>query len=439
MINLQMVRPTALAAAAAVTISSSSQGQERPSCASDNAGLSVPPGFCALIVADGVGRARHLTVAPNGDVIIALARDRGPDRTVVEGGVLVLRDTDGDGTADERYRFGSGAGNDVALWGGYLYYATDAQIVRYEWNVGAASDPGPAYTVVRGLPAVRSHRPKSIAFGEDGSLFVNVGSPSNACQDPDRTAGARGKDPCDELETRAGIWRFDANGMGQTQEDGQRFATGLRNTVALAARPQDGKLYGVVHGRDQLDGMWPDLFSERDNAEKPAEEFVRIEQGSDFGWPYCYYDPALQRKILAPEYGGDGETIGRCSEKQDPMIGFPAHWAPNALHFYRGDQLPVRYRGGAFIAFHGSWNRAPLPQGGYNIVFAPFDGGEPTGEWEVFAEGFAGDEVSPRGAEHRPCGVTEGPDGSLYLSDDAGGRIYRILYVGEGREEGTRR
>jgi glucose/arabinose dehydrogenase len=164
--------------------------------------------------------------------------------------------------------------------------------------------------------------------------------------------------------------------------------------------------------------------------EKPAEEFVLIGQGSDFGWPYCYYDPASDTKVLAPEYGGDGREVGRCAEKDDPLIAFPAHWAPNGLHFYRGDQFPAEYNGGAFIAFHGSWNRAPMPQGGYNVVFAPFEGNEPTGEWSVFADGFAGSDVSPRGAAHRPVGIAEGPDGSLYVSDDAGGRIYRILYVG---------
>jgi glucose/arabinose dehydrogenase len=167
-----------------------------------------------------------------------------------------------------------------------------------------------------------------------------------------------------------------------------------------------------------------------DNAEKPAEEFVRIEEGDNVGWPYCYYDPEIERKVLAPEYGGDGSRQGRCADMKDPLIGFPAHWAPDGLLFYAGDQLPQRYRGGAFVVFHGSWNRAPEPQAGYKVVFAPFEGGNPTGEWEVFADGFAGDDPSPQSAAHRPVGIAEGPDGSLYVSDDRGGRIYRILFRG---------
>ncbi|NIM51358.1 MAG: sorbosone dehydrogenase [Gemmatimonadales bacterium] len=402
--------------------------QPVPRCAPDNAGITLPEGFCALVVADGVGRARHLTVAPNGDVFVAIGATRGS-----AGGVLALRDTTGDGVADVQVRFGSGAGDDVEFRGGYLYYSTNNAVVRYPWRVGSLEPAGPADTIARDLPATRGHRAKSIAFGSGGALYVNVGSPSNACQQQSRTAGSAGKDPCDELETRAGIWRFDADRTDQRQRDGRRFATGLRNTVALAARPQDGKLYGVVHGRDQLSGLWPRYFTDDQSAEKPSEEFVRIEEGDDFGWPYCYHDPERGQKVLAPEYGGDGETLGRCSEKKDPLIGFPAHWAPNGLHFYSGTQFPARYRGGAFIAFHGSWNRAPLPQAGYNIVFAPFDGGEPTGEWDVFADGFAGENVSPRGAAHRPVGVAEGPDGSLYVGDDRNGRIYRVVYRGGTR------
>lgn len=390
--------------------------QERPAT-----GLTLPPGFRATIVADDIGAARHLTVLSNGDVFVAV----GAQRDGSGGGVVALRDTTGDGVADVVERFGSGSGDDVQFHNGYLYFSTHDRIVRYPWEQGALRPTGEPQVVVQGLPAARSHRAKSIAFGSGDDLYVNIGSPTNACQAQDREAGVMGEDPCPQLTTRAGIWRFSADRPGQTQADGERFATGLRNTVALTFRQQDGHLYGVQHGRDQLN-LW-DGFDNEDNAEKPAEEFVRIGRGDDYGWPYCFYDPEAGRKVLAPEYGGDGQAVGRCAEKGQPLIAFPAHWAPDGLLFYRGTQFPDSYRGGAFIAFHGSWNRAPLPQQGYNVVFAPFDGDEPTGEWDVFADGFAGGEKSP-GAEHRPVGLAEGPNGSLYVSDDRGGRIYRITY-----------
>ena len=396
--------------------------QGQPVCAPDNAGLTLPPGFCALIVADQVGPARHLTVAPNGDVFVALSRSRQPGGGG-GGGILVLRDTDGDGAADIQRRFGGGSGDDVEFRGDYLYYSTNDAIMRYPWRAGAMEPSGEADTIVSGLPATRSHRSKSIAFGAGGALFVNIGSPSNVC-----TGESGQPDPCRQLETRAGIWRFDADQIGQRQADGRRYATGLRNTVALASRPHDGGLYGVIHGRDAL-GSW-DPFDDHYNAENPAEEFVRIEDGDDVGWPYCYYNPETKRKLLGPEYGGDGQRQGRCAQMKNPLMAFPAHWAPNGLLFYDGDQLPSRYKGGAFVVFHGSWNRAPLPQAGYTVVFAPFEGDDPTGEWEIFADGFGGEEPSPRGSPHRPVGIAEGPDGSLYVSDDRGGRIYRIVYRG---------
>ena len=118
-------------------------------------------------------------------------------------------------------------------------------------------------------------------------------------------------------------------------------------------------------------------------------------------------------------------------EKKGPAFAFPAHWAPEAILFYTADQFPAKYRNGAFISFHGSWNRDPLPQGGYKVVFLPFENGRPAAEFEVFADGFAGPDVSPRDALHRPTGLAVGPDGSLYIADDKGGRIWRVLYVGE--------
>ena len=125
---------------------------------------------------------------------------------------------------------------------------------------------------------------------------------------------------------------------------------------------------------------------------------------------------------------GDGKQVGRCRSVKLPEVAFPAHWAPNGLVFYTGTQFPAEYRGGVFVAFHGSWNRAPEPQAGYNVAFAPFTGGRATGAYKVFADGFSGGQLDPRAAAHRPTGVALGPDGSLYVTDDKGGRIYRIIY-----------
>ncbi len=396
------------------------------SCAADNGGLTLPTGFCAIVFAEGVAGARHLTVADNGDVFVALRNTR-PDRNgpVVTGGVTVMRDTNGDGRADTSERWGVNGGNDVLLVDGFVYHSPDDAVLRYPIQAGSMTPSGPPDTIVSGLPATENHTAKSIAIGTDGSLYVNIGSPSNACMEQTRTAGSPGQDPCPQLQTRAGVWRFDANRRGQTQSDGARFATGLRNTVALRMHPETGVLYGAVHGRDQLHDMFPDRFTIDDNAEKPAEEFVRLVQGADFGWPYCYFDPQSGEKVLAPEYGGDGHEVGRCADKSMPIIGFPGHWAPNDLEFYTGSQFPGRYEGGTFIAFHGSWNRAPNPQEGYRVVFVPAAGGEPGSRWETFADGFR--DLPSQG---RPVGLATGPDGSLYVSDSTGGRIWRIVYAG---------
>ncbi len=398
-------------------------------CDSADGGLELADGFCATVVARDVGDARHVAVAGNGDLYVAL----GAGRDGGGGGVVALRDTTGDGAADVRVRFGSGGGTGVALRDGWLYFGADDRVVRWRRPDGRLRPEGEPQVVVDDLPSERSHAAKPIAFDGAGHLYVNVGSPSNSCQEEDRALRSPGQDPCPELATRAGIWRYDADSLGQTHSEAARFATGLRNTVAMAFGP-DGELYGAVHGRDQLVQNWPDLYTERESAEKPAEEFVRIQEGDDFGWPYCYYDPQRDLKVLAPEYGGDGTEVGRCADMKDPLVDFPAHWAPNGLHFYTGEQFPERYRGGAFIAFHGSWNRAPLPQEGYRVVYLPFEDGRPTAEWETFAEGFRREGQGPREADHRPVGLAEGPDGSLYVTDDAAGWIWRIRH--EGGESG---
>jgi glucose/arabinose dehydrogenase len=395
----------------------------RLECDADNGGISLPQRFCALVVADSLGAARHIAVAPNGDLFVAIRNTRD-----AKGTILALRDTTGDGRMDVRERFGDNGGSGIALRGSDVFFGTDDAVLRYRIQGGSLRPPGSVDTIVSQLPSGRSHNAKTIAVrGND--LFVNVGSPSNSCQVQDRQAQSPGQDPCPELETRAGIWRFDASRTGQTQRDGERWASGIRNAVAITI-DSSGALWAAQHGRDQLVQNWPAHFDTTESAELPAEELLQVVRGDDFGWPYCFYDGFAERKVLAPEYGGDGQQAGRCASVKRPVAAFPAHWAPNGLLFYDGRQFPPRFRGGAFIAFHGSWNRAPRPQGGYNVVFVPFAQGVP-GAHEIFAAGFAGDSVQPAGARHRPVGLAVGPDGSLYISDDRGGRIWRVFWKGE--------
>lgn len=399
-----------------------------PECDADDGGLVLPDGFCALVVHDGVGPARHLAVTADGRVFVALT-----NRQRELGGVVGLRDSNGDGRLDEIARFGPDGGTGIGVDGGYLYFAPDTHVLRWPLPPEGSLEPtGEPERVVDGLPEQRSHAAKSLAFDGQGGLWVNVGAPSNNCGVNDRQQGARGQDPCPELERQGGVWRFDARGVGQTQPDGERWATGIRNAVALAHNQVDGSLYAVQHGRDQLDVVAPDRFSPQQNAELPSEEFIRLDRGADFGWPYCYHDPRQQRRVLAPEYGGDGSEVGRCEEFTSPLTAFPAHWAPNALLFYTGAHFPESFRGGAFIAWHGSWNRAPEPQRGYKVTFQPMSGGRPTGDWSVFADGFAGrDEIaSPGDAEFRPMGLAEAPDGTLYIADSQQGRIWRVIHSG---------
>ncbi len=388
-------------------------------CDPDNGGITLPAGFCATVFADDVGAARHLAVAPNGDVFVAIG---GGD----EAGVLALRDTTGDGHADVRVRWPQSGGTGIALRDGYLYFAANDAVLRYPRASGSLQPSGPPDTIVGGLPARPGHSAKSIALLGD-TLFVNIGSPSNSCQREDRSNGSPGLDPCPQLDTRAGIWRFALDRTGQTQADGTRFATGIRNAVGLAVDPRSGTLYATQHGRDQLFQNWGDRYTAEQGAELPAEELLRVHAGDDFGWPYCYYDQNQSKLVLAPEYGGDGQEVGRCATRKAPIAAFPGHWAPDGLLVYTGRLFPERFRGGAFIAFHGSWNRAPLAQAGYKVVFVPMSDGAASGDFTVFADGFAGGRLSPRDAAHRPTGLAQGPDGALYISDDQGGRIWRVV------------
>lgn len=388
--------------------------------------LKLPAGFSAQIFADDVGRARHLAVTPEGFVYVKLAR-------LEDGqGIVLLQDLNKDGKAEKQSRFGDFPGTGIALTRDYLYATSDEDVYRYALDgKGMVKNSNEPERVVTGLINRRQHASKSITLDSRGNLYVNIGAFSNACQERDRTKGSKGMNPCPVLDSAGGIWQFSTAKLEQTYGDGKRYATGLRNVVGLDWNKQVNQLFVTQHGRDQLFQLYPELYDARKSAELPAETMYAIKEGDDCGWPYVYYDSFQKKKILAPEYGGDGKKTG--GEKAiDPIASFPAHMAPNALLFYTGTMFPAKYRNGAFIAFHGSWNRAPEPQKGYFVAFVPFRNGKPSGEWEVFADNFAGrDEIeSPGQAKRRPCGLAQGPDGALYVSDDVKGTIYKITYKG---------
>lgn len=392
----------------------------------DNGGLTLPSGFGAVVVAENLGPARQVVVRENGDVFVCFRR------TAQGGGVAALRDEDGDGRADRIERFGR-AGSGLEIHNGWLYLGEDDAIHRARLGDGLTPE-GAWETIVSGFPGQRAHSVKPMAFDGEGNMYVNVGAPSNACMERTRTPGSAGQRPCPELELRGGVWRFDAAREGQRHgRDGERYATGLRNCVAITWNNDADALYVVMHGRDQLDSLWPDMYDASQNADLPGEEFHLLREGSNAGWPYTYWDPMRGERIVAPEYGGGPDVVSDDASFQDPIMSFSAHWAPNDLVFYDGEQFPERYRGGAFVAFHGSWNRAPMPQRGYCVTFTPFDGERPSGGHEVFANGFAGREEirSPRDARHRPCGLAVGPDGSLYIVDSVRGTLWRVFYTGQ--------
>ena len=343
-----------------------------------------------------------------------------------------MKDLDGNGKLSVVNTFCNYGGTGMATKGNYLYASSDVDVFRYKLDAkGEVINPDAPERIITGLIDRHQHETKSIALDNVGNIYVNIGAYTNSCQEQDRTKGSKGKMPCPVLDSAGGIWMFKVDKLNQTYGDGVHYASGLRNVVGLDWNQQTNSLFVMQHGRDQLYQNWPQYYNENDGAEFPAECMYELHNGSNCGWPYIYYNQQLHKKMLAPEYGGDGKIEGK-QEFQDPVIAFPGHLAPNGLLFYTGNQFPARYKNGAFIAFHGSWNRAPLPQAGYFVVFVPFKDGKPTGKWEVFADGFSGKEVvtSTGSAEHRPCGLAQTPDGSLYISDDSKGTIFKISYKG---------
>ncbi len=381
--------------------------------------LSLPEGFSAQVFHEGVGpRARHIAVRANGDVFVSMR----------DGELVALRDTDGDGNANELERRKLPITTGLEIHGGFLYFSDTVSVSRLllDDNLMPAGEPE---TIVEGFPRQGSHATKAIALNDRGELYVNVGAPSNACQKKRRSPGSPGLEPCPQLERQAAIWKFSASKLDQDQLDGERFVTGTRNVVALDWNNAEQALFFAMHGRDQLSTLWPEYYDDEASAELPAEEFHRAVPGADYGWPSTYVDPTSGKRLLAPEYGGDGRKEAE-GNFQAPVHAYPAHWAPNDLVFYTGSAFPERYQGGAFIAWRGSWNRAPLPQDGYRITFQPFSEGTVAGPPEDFMTGFKGTDnlQRPSNATWRPGGLAIGPDGALYITEAIEGRIWRVTW-----------
>jgi glucose/arabinose dehydrogenase len=386
--------------------------------------LTLPAGFSSTVFADGLGKARHISVTSSGYVYVKLNSAK-KGKTIVR-----LQDTNGDGVADQEVDFGSFKGTGIGIKNGFLYASSDVDVYRFKLNDdGTVANPAQPEKIISGLIARDEHEAKAFALDNDGNIYVNIGAFSNSCQVSDRQTGSLGRKPCPVLDSAAGIWRFKADKPNQTYADGTRYATGLRNVVGIDWNTTSNSLFVIQHGRDQLHSIFPNMFTDKQNADLPAECMYELHPGSDAGWPYIYYDGIQAKKILAPEYGGDGnKTAG--DSAINPVVAFPAHMAPNGLLFYTGNQFPEKYRNGAFVAFHGSWNRAPEPQEGFYVAFVPFSNGKPSGNWEIFANGFSGSAANTASgsAVHRPCGLAQGPDGSLYVTDDNKGTIWRITY-----------
>jgi glucose/arabinose dehydrogenase len=384
--------------------------------------IKLPPGFCAVVFSESAGPARHVVVRKNGDVIVGVLDVRRQP-----GGLLALRDTNKDGHADIAERFGEMGVHGVLLVGDSVLYASTANaVLRYHF-ADSLTPRRRVDTVIAGLPE-RPPPSHSLAMDARGNLIVNIGAASNGCQATE-APNTPGRNPCPELETSGGIWSFHTDRTNQQLKDGTRIATGLHNAVALAVSPHDTTIYAVSHGRDRLHDLWPNLYSPEEAATLAAEEMIRITTArADFGWPYCYYDYIKQERVLSPEYGGDKEQTGRCDRVIQPLVAFPAHWAPMSMLFYTGAMFPPAYRTGVFIAFHGSAYRAPFPEEGYQVVYLQFTRDNLAGDYTIFASGFAGGMTSPGAAAHRPVGLAQGPDGAMYLTDDKAGRIWRITY-----------
>lgn len=380
--------------------------------------LIAPDGFSVFEIGKDLGAVRHLTVAPNGDIYA--------NRKALKDGkaIVALKDNNNDGKIDSQENFGELPGTEVLVKNGYLYASSNSGIYRYKMNANhEIIDTNAPEQIVGGLIDMGRDNAKPFTMDGKGNIYVTVGSWNDPCRDAEDKTGMN---PCTILDSAAGIWKFRADKLNQTYADGSRYVTGLKNPVGLDWNTQTNSLFATDHGRGKLHLYYPDLYTQQQDNDLPAETFYELKENDNAGWPYTYYDHIQKARIVSPEYGGDGKKTGG-EDAIDPIMAFPAHYGPNDVLFYTGDMFPERYKNGAFIAFHGQ--NKTLSKG-YFVAFIPFENGKPTGKWEVFLDNFAGINLAnPQGElQHRPCGLAQGPDGALYIADDHGGSIFKVTY-----------
>jgi glucose/arabinose dehydrogenase len=340
----------------------------------------VPQGFRVNLFAKDFKRPRWLTVAPNGDIFLA---DTGV------GEIIVLRDPQNTGGAQEREVFSDGMKRPfgIAFYENYVYIGNMNELLRFRFDPKTSKRLGEKEHLLD-LPT-GGHDTRSLAFSSDGKhLFIGVGSNSNI---------DTGEDP-----RRAAVTICDPDG-----KNARLYATGLRNPVGLALEPVTGAVWTTVNERDEL------------GDDLPPDYFTSLKDGGSYGWPYSYIGDNVDPRVKPQR----PDLVARAIIP-DVLLG--AHVAPLQFAFYTGKQFPESYRAGAFVAEHGSWNRAK--RSGYQVVFVAFKNGKPSADPVPFMTGLVPD---PGGQDvyGRPVGVTVAPDGSLLVSDDGAGAIYRISFA----------
>jgi glucose/arabinose dehydrogenase len=383
------------------------------------AALKLPGGFTATVVATGVDGARHIAITKQGGIYVKLAWLKNGK------GIWHIKYNAASGTAEQQDGFGNYPGTGMFIKDGYLYASSNDDVYRYALDEkGEVKNPEQPEKIITGLVNHNRDNAKAIALDNNGHIYVVVGSYVNACLTGKSLVAPS---PCPVLDSAGGVWQYSANKLNQSYSNGIRYATGLKNVVGINWNTQTNSLFVMQHNRDQLHDLFPQIYTAEQAGLVPAETMYELHKGTDAGWPYVYYDQFKHKKILAPEYGGDGnKTAGE--KAQNPAAAFPAHLAADGLLFYTGNTFPAKYKNGAFIAFHG---KSPELNKGYLIAFVPFVNGKPSAKWEIFADGFAGPgyETATTAPKHKPCGLAQGPDGAIYVADDTGGYIYRIQYI----------